>query len=173
MHCTFGSKSRQVSRTQRIILVTMQKVGPPESIIRSRSRSPAPKRRPILQVYVRSRSRSPNPMTAFSKQKAVPSASHMSMPAKENEPTSSNNRAVTSTETAMRTGETREEVLREVLGGDNTIEIIRGPYSTGVPFSCIRCGHQSFLALCKESEMVWAVRCLHCYLIHPILPIHS
>ena len=180
MHCISGSKIRQVPKTLCLlfsyVLAAMQKIGPHESIIRSRSRSPAPKRRPILQVYVRSRSRSPipkttsisqtNPMLAFSKQKAMPPASHMPMP---NETTSPNK----STETVMRTGETREEVVTEVLGDDNMIREIRGPYNTGAPFSCIRCGHQSFLALCKESEMVWAVRCLHCYLIHPILPIYA
>ena len=169
MHCISGSKIRQVPKTLCLlfsyVLAAMQKTGPHESIIRSRSRSPAPKRRPILQVYVRSRSRSPipkttstsqtNPMLAFSKQKAMPSASHMSMP---NEPTSPR---------------AREEVVTEILGDDNMIREIRGPYNTGAPLSCIRCGHQSFLALCKESEMVWAVRCLHCYLIHPILPIYA
>ena len=168
-HCISGSKIRQVSKTLRLLfsyfLAAMQRIEPHESIIRSRSRSPEPKKRPILQVYIRSRSRSPipkttsisqtNPMLAFSKQKAMPSASHMSMP---NEPTH------------PRAG---EEVATEILGNDNMIREIHGPYNTGMPFSCTRCGHQSFLALRKELEMVWAVRCLHCYLIHPILPTYA
>ena len=64
-------------------------------------------------------------------------------------------------------------MVTEVLGDGNIIKETHGPYNTGMPFSCIRCGHQSFLALRKELEMVWAVRCLHCYLIHPILPIYA
>ena len=158
MHCISGSNSAETQNSLppsfRYFLAAMQKTGPYEPIIRSRSRSPAPKRRPITQVYVRSRSRSPipkttstsqtNTMLAFSKQKAMPSTSHG-----------------------------KEEVVTEVHGDGNMIKEIRGPYNTGAPFSCSRCGHQSFLALCKESEMVWAVRCLHCYLIHPILPIYA
>ena len=72
---------------------------------------------------------------------------------------------------AMRTEETGEDVAAE-LTGDNTIRTIRIPCNAGVPFSCVRCGHLSFLALCREPEMVWAVRCLHCRLIQPILPIY-
>ena len=121
----------------------------------------------------------------------MPSASHMSMTADESGPTSSADKTVTNIEMAdemrmeentddlwteetadsMRTEETGEEVATG-LDGDNTIGIIRGPHITGVPFSCVRCGHQSFQALCRESEMAWAVRCLHCYLIQPILPIY-
>ena len=141
-------------------LAAMQKSGTQESIIRSRSRSPEPKRRPTMQIYVKSRSRSPMPdsksdMLAFSKQKATP-------------PTSTDKNIKAGTKTKK-----TEEVATEVLGNNNMINEIRGPYNTGAPFSCIRCGHQSFLALCKESEIVWAVRCLHCYLIHPIQPIYA
>ena len=71
----------------------------------------------------------------------------------------------------MRTEETGEDVAAEI-GGDNTIKIIRSPCNSGVPLSCVRCGHRRFLALCREPEMVWAVRCLHCRLIQSILPIH-
>ena len=169
MHCISGSNSAETQNSLppsfRYFLAAMQKTGPYEPIIRSRSRSPAPKKKPITQVYVRSRSRSPipkttstsqtNSMLAFSKQKAMPSTSHMSM-----------SNELTSIKTVRRTG--KEEVVTEVHGDGNMIREIRGPYNTGAPFSCSRCGHQSFLALCKESEMVWAIRCLHCYLIHPI-----
>ena len=68
---------------------------------------------------------------------------------------------------AMRTEETGEDVAAE-LTGDNTIRTIRIPCNAGVPFSCVRCGHLNFLALCREPEMVWAIRCLHCRLIQPI-----
>ena len=73
---------------------------------------------------------------------------------------------------AMRTEETGEDVAAE-LAGDNMMKTIRIPKrDVDVPYSCVRCGHLSFLALCREPEMVWAVRCLHCRLIQPILPIY-
>ena len=117
---------------------------------------------------------------AFSKQRAKPSASHMAMTADEIESKATADETVTNIEMvdentdaadSMRTEETGEDAAAE-LGGDNTIRIIRRPCNTGVPFSCVRCGHLSFLALCREPEMVWAVRCLHCRLIQPILPIY-
>ena len=128
---------------------------------------------------------------AFSKQRAKPSASHVATTADEIELTATADETVTNIETAdemrmeettddlwteetadtMRTEETGEDVAAE-LGGDNTIRTIRRPCNAGVPFSCVRCGHLSFLALCREPEMVWAVRCLHCRLIQPILPIY-
>ena len=43
-------------------------------------------------------------------------------------------------------------MVTEVLGDGNILKEIHGPYNTGMPFSCIRCGHQSFLALRKEMQ---------------------
>ena len=129
---------------------------------------------------------------AFSKQKAKPSFSHMEKTSDEIESIATADETVTNmgmtdvrrmevntddswTDEAadsMKTGETGEDVAAE-LGRDIMKKTIRGPCNTGVPFSCVRCGHLSFLALCREPEIIWAIRCFHCCLIQPILPAYA
>ena len=66
---------------------------------------------------------------------------------------------------AMRTAQTGEDVAAEVIG-DNTMRTICIPCNAGVPFSCVHRGHLNFLVLCRQPKMVWAIRCLHCFLSH-------
>ena len=137
---------------------------------------------PPLRIWIRSRSPSPAPKTrpmsqAFSKQRAKPSATNIEtadeMRTEEKADGANEMRTEETTDDlwteetadAMRTEETGEDVAAE-LTGDNTIRTIRIPCNAGVPFSCVHCGHLNFLVLCRQPKMVWAIRCLHCRLIH-------
>ncbi len=180
-------------------------------------RAPAPKRRPLSQAKLSAKQGILKP-TAYSKQRAKPSATHVATKATEidlkaRQPhetaveihlTATADETAANIETAdemrteeksdgasemrteettddmrteetadaMRTEETGENVSAE-LAGDNMMKTIRIPKrDVGVPYSCVRCGHLSFLALCREPEMVWAARCSHCRVIRPILPIY-
>ena len=170
----------------------------------SRSRSPAPKRRPISLIRIRSRSldhvpkarpisqvkRSAkqgilSPMMAFSKRRAKPSVSPVADETaiyietahemrSEGKADGANEMRREETTDALRIEETADALRIEQKGedvaaeltGDNTIRTTCMPCRFGVPFSCVNCGHLHFVVLCREPGMVWAIRCLHCRLIH-------